>query len=328
MVMLVTGGAGFIGSNLVKALIEKGEEVHVIDNLSSGRLESLQDVRDKKNFHFYRADLLDEKAHALPAKSKTIFHLAANPEVRLGIGSPEIHFQQNVAATFNLLEAARKIDAEELLFTSTSTVYGDAQVVPTPEDYSPLEPISMYGASKLACESIMISYAHTYGIKTVIFRLANIIGADSTHGVIYDFVNKLLKDPGWLEVLGDGTQNKSYLHVSDCIAAMLACKKNSKGRVSIYNIGSTDQIQVRDIAATVVDAMGLEGTKISLTGGVDNGRGWKGDVKNMLLDVRKVMSLGWKPRFDSLAAVRLTAAELGQKMTNERRAMHQSARQA
>jgi UDP-glucose 4-epimerase len=310
MGVLVTGGAGFIGSNLVHRLVAENEETHVLDNLSSGRLESLERVKGNPKFHFHKADLLQREDLSIPRDCKTIYHLAANPEVRVGFTNPEVHFSQNVVTTFNLLEAARKIDAETLLFTSTSTVYGDARTMPTPEDYSPLEPISMYGASKLACESIMISYAHTYGMRTIIYRLANIIGADSTHGVIFDFVNKLLNDPSRLEVLGDGTQNKSYLHISDCISAMLVGQRGSHGRVNVYNVGSQDQIEVRDIAKAVVEAMDMQSTKLEFTGGVDNGRGWKGDVKNMLLDVSKILGLGWEPRNGSLEAVRLTAKEL------------------
>ncbi|MCI0564577.1 MAG: GDP-mannose 4,6-dehydratase, partial [Nitrososphaera sp.] len=174
------------------------------------------------------------------------------------------------------------------------------------------EPISMYGASKLACESIIVSYAHTYGLHAVIFRLANIIGEDSTHGVIYDFVNKLLRDSTALEILGDGMQNKSYIHISDCISAVMIGASKARQRVSIFNVGSQDQISVRDIAAAVIGEMRLSGTRMNFTGGVDNGRGWKGDVKNMLLDVSKIMSLGWKPQHNSSEAVRLTARKMAE----------------
>ncbi|HEY7734717.1 MAG TPA: NAD-dependent epimerase/dehydratase family protein [Nitrososphaera sp.] len=310
MTILVTGGAGFIGSNLVRRLLEAGEDTHVLDNLSSGRVKSLEPARKYKNFWFHNVDLLQADPLALPKDCKTIYHLAANPEVRISATNPSVHFSQNVVATFNLLEAARRIDAQTLVFASTSTVYGDAATVPTPENYSPLEPISMYGASKLACESLIVSYAHTYGMRAVIYRLANIIGEDSTHGVIYDFVNKLLKDPTQLEVLGDGTQNKSYLHISDCIAAILMGVSLSKERVGVFNVGSRDQIDVRKIATAVMTAMRLSNVKMNLTGGVDNGRGWKGDVKNMLLDVQKIESLGWSPKYDSTEAVHLTAKRI------------------
>jgi UDP-glucose 4-epimerase len=310
MTILVTGGAGFIGSNLVQRLLADGEDTHVLDNLSSGRMESLEGASKHKNFWFHNLDLLQMDPLALPKDCKTIYHLAANPEVRISATNPSVHFAQNVVATFNLLEAARRIDAETLVFTSTSTVYGDAAIVPTPENYSPLEPISMYGASKLACESLIVSYAHTYGMRAVIYRLANIIGEDSTHGVIYDFVNKLLKDPTKLEVLGDGTQNKSYLHISDCIVAILMGVSLSKERVGVFNVGSTDQIDVKQIAAIVTAEMRLSNARMNFTGGVDNGRGWKGDVKNMLLDVQKIAAMGWSPRYNSAEAVRLTAKRI------------------
>ncbi len=310
----MTGGAGFIGSNLVGKLVSENEDIHVLDNLSSGSMESLDQHTRNHHFHFHKMDLAQKESFTIPGDCKSIYHLAANPEVRLGFTNPDVHFSQNVVATFNLLEAARKNDVERITFASTSTVYGDAKVVPTPEDYSPLEPISMYGASKLACESIIVSYAHTYGIRAIIYRLANIIGADSKHGVIFDFVNKLLRDSSHLEVLGDGSQNKSYLHISDCISAMTAGQVASGQRVSIYNVGSEDQIAVREIARAVIEAMKMSGTRILYTGGVDDGRGWKGDVKNMLLDVRKIKSVGWKPQHKSLDAIALTAKAMAQRV--------------
>jgi UDP-glucose 4-epimerase len=319
MATLVTGGAGFIGSNLVSRLIADGKETHVIDNLSTGRLESLERIRTDSKFHFHELDLVRNEDLQLPPDCESVYHLAANPEVRLGVTNPSVHFEQNVMATFKLLEAARKGDAELFAFASTSTVYGDARVIPTPEDYSPLEPISMYGASKLACESMIASYAHTYGIRSVIFRLANIVGADSTHGVIFDFVNKLLRDPVRLEILGDGYQNKSYLHVSDCISAMFVGQTMARAKVNVFNVGSKDQISVREIASAVLEAMHLTGTKLSFTGGIEGGRGWKGDVKNMLLDVSRLRSLGWSPRYGSREAVSLTAAELAQKVVYTRK---------
>jgi len=309
MTILVTGGAGFIGSHLVSRLIGDGNEIHVMDNLSGGRMESLSGVIKHPRFRFIKHDLLHKDTLSFPKGCTTVYHLAANPEVRISAESPEVHFAQNVVATFNMLEAARRNDTENILFTSTSTVYGDAAVMPTPETYSPMEPISMYGASKLACESIIASYAHTYGMRATIYRLANIIGEDSTHGVIYDFISKLLKNPAELQILGDGFQNKSYLHVSDCISAMIAAS-SAKGAVNVFNIGSQDQITVRDIAALVVREMRLTGVRMIYTGGVDNGRGWKGDVKNMLLDVSKITAGGWKPLYGSSEAVRLTAKKM------------------
>ena len=241
-----------------------------------------------------------------------VFHLAANPEVRIGIQSPELLYETNVLITYNLLEAMRKEDVKYLIFTSTSTVYGDAEVIPTPEDYSPLEPISVYGGVKLAVEALISGYAHTFDIRSLIFRLANIIGERSNHGVIYDFINKLRKNPERLEILGDGTQRKSYLHVSDTVDGMLYLFEGFKdeGKIyDIYNLGSEDWITVKEIAEIVSRVMNLD-PEFYFTGGVDGGRGWKGDVKFMRLSIKKAKSRGWKPRMNSCQAVERTVREL------------------
>jgi len=202
-------------ATLVDALMARGDYVCVFDNLSTGSLENVGHWLGHPNFTFIRGDLLSQSdLKKLEVDDyNVIFHLAANPEVKIGSTDPSIHFQQNVVATYNLLERVRR--AEEgpiLVFTSTSTVYGEALKIPTPEDYAPLKPISTYGASKLACEALISAYAYTYGFKAVILRLANIVGPRSRHGVIHDFIQKLRKNPHELEILGDGTQTKSYLH--------------------------------------------------------------------------------------------------------------------
>jgi UDP-glucose 4-epimerase len=238
-------------------------------------------------------------------------HLAANPDVRLSTINPEVHYKQNVLATFNLLEAMRKVGTvKALVFASSSTVYGEASKVPTPEDYAPLEPISVYGASKLSCEALITGYAHTYGFKAIICRLANIIGARSTHGVVYDFVEKIRKNPKELEVLGDGTQTKSYLFVDDCIEGISVALRESQEQVDIFNIGSEDQIDVKTIASTVVEEMGLKNVRLRFTGAVDGGRGWVGDVKSMLLETSKLKSRGWTPKYDSEQSIKLTVRGL------------------
>jgi len=307
MRVLVTGGAGFIGSHLVDMLMARGEEVCVIDNLSTGSLENIKQWLESPRFTFIKGDLLDISDLG---DYDIIFHLAANPEVRVSSESPEVHFQQNVVATYNLLERVRGSKTDVVVFASTSTVYGEASKIPTPEDYAPLKPISVYGASKLACEALISAYAHTYNFRAVIFRLANIVGSRSRHGVIVDFIRKLRRNTEELEVLGDGNQRKSYLHVSDCVQAMLLGLEKAQSRVEVYNIGSEDQVDVRTIARVVVEEMGLKDVRLKFTGGVDGGRGWKGDVKNMLLDITKLRSLGWRPRLNSLDAVRRATKEL------------------
>ena len=195
---LVTGGAGFIGSHLVDALISNGNNVSVFDNLSSGTPQNIKQWLDSPNFTFIKDDLLN-LSNIKKLKHKhydVVFHLAANPEVRIGSTNPEVHFQQNLVATHNLLEHHRKTrNTPTLIFTSTSTVYGEPTKIPTPENYAPLKPISIYGATKLACEALISAYAYTYGFKAIIYRLANIVGPRSKHGVIHDFIQKLNKNP-------------------------------------------------------------------------------------------------------------------------------------
>jgi len=310
--VLITGGAGFIGSHLVDALIGRVERICVYDNLSSGSLENLRRWMADPRFLFRPNDLRSVETTDM-RDCEMVFHLAANPEVRTTLMSPQFHFQQNVEATFALLEAVRRVDSiKTLVFSSSSTVYGDASIVPTPEDYSPLEPISIYGASKLACEALITGYAHTYGLGAVIYRLANIVGPRSRHGVTYDFVQKLKKDPRRLEILGDGTQRKSYLHIDDLVESILLSLEKSTRKVEVLNVGSEDQVDVSLIAQIVIEEMGLKGVSLVFTGGVDGGRGWKGDVKNMHLDIRKLKSYGWSPKHTSADAIRLTAKMLVQ----------------
>lgn len=305
---LVTGGAGFVGSHLVDALMNQGTEVKVLDNLSNGSLGNIRKWLHHKHFQFIEGDLLNKKDVAESAKDcRVICHLAANPEVRLSSVAPDVHFKQNITATYNLLEAVRQSNAAELLlFTSSSTVYGDAEEIPTPET-TPLEPISVYGASKLASEALISAYAHTYGFKARTYRLANVIGARSKHGIIYDFIHKLKENPHELEILGDGTQAKSYIHIDDCVKAMLIGQKAAEKAVEVFNLGSEDWVDVKTIATAVAEEMGLRNVVFHFTGGVDGGRGWKGDVKYMLLSTTKLKALGWKPKLNSTQAVRAAA---------------------
>jgi UDP-glucose 4-epimerase len=306
--IFITGGAGFIGSHLVDRLCKEKKEVVVFDNLSSGKIENIKHWLKKSNFNFVQENLLKPASILNPlSECETIFHLAANPEVRVGTADPKVHYEQNITATFNLLEAARKVGCiKSFIFTSSSTVYGEAEKIPTPEDYAPLKPISIYGASKLASEALITCYAYTYGFDATIYRLANIVGPRAQHGVIYDFVNKLIENPKRLEILGDGTQRKSYLYIDDCVDAMLAGFSYLRDRVKIYNVGSEDQVNVKEIADIVCQEMGLRNVEYVYTGGVDGGRGWKGDVKVMLLSIEKIKSLGWKPKLNSRQAVQET----------------------
>jgi len=310
---LITGGAGFIGSHLIDTLLTKENTITVLDNLTTGTPQNIQQWLGNPNLTFIKADLLNPVAlkKLEPNHYDTIFHLAANPEVKIGATNPKIHFQQNITATHNLLETIRKSNSKPtLVFTSTSTVYGEPTKIPTPENYAPLKPISTYGASKLASEALISAYAHTYNFKAIIIRLANIVGPRSQHGVVHDFIQKLNKNPNKLEILGDGTQNKSYLYITDCINAILLTLQKSKEQVNIYNIGSEDQTTVTEIAKIITQEMGIKNVKFKFTGGVDGGRGWKGDVKNMLLDISKLKTHEWKPKYNSQQAITKTVKHL------------------
>jgi len=297
--ILVTGGAGFIGSYLVDKLSEKNE-VTVIDNLSAGKKEYV------KKASFIEGDLKDKNFVLKSVKGfDWVYHLAANPDVRLGEEDKEIHLRENIIVTHNILEAMRLNGLKKIVFTSTSAVYGEAKTIPIPEDYGPLIPISLYGASKLAAEALIFSYSE-FGIQSWILRLANIIGGRSNHGIIPDFIKKLEKNPKELEVLGDGNQTKSYLHVEDCVDAIIFAAKKSNEKINIFNIGSPDTITVKEIAKFVIEKKAPR-AKIKYTGGK---QGWKGDVPKFLLDIEKLKKIGWKPKYNSRESVKKTIGEL------------------
>ena len=311
---IVTGGVGFIGSHLTERLLKEGCKVTILDNFSSGKLENIQPFLDNPSLTIVKEDLKKPvKLNKIVKKCEIIFHLAANPEVRVGETNPKVHLEENILTTFNLLEAIRQAKTPKtIVFTSTSTVYREASQIPTPEDYAPLIPISTYGASKLACEALITSYAYTFNHRALILRLANIIGPKSDHGVIVDF-RKIRVNPRELEILGNGTQEKSYLYIADCIEAITHLtnkfRKNTK-KVDVYNAGSYDKITVKEIAKIVAEEIDAPNIKYKFTGGVNGGRGWKGDVKTMQLSINKLLQTSWKPKYTSKQAMRLAAKAL------------------
>jgi UDP-glucose 4-epimerase len=311
--ILLTGAAGFIGSHLTDRLLDLGNEVVGFDNLSSGDRANLTRALTNPSFRLSEGNLLDAEAtERVLGQCDFVFHLAADPEVRAGEENPCAQFRQNLLATFNLLEAMRRRGAPtRLVFASTSTVYGEASVIPTPEDYGPLLPISTYGATKLGCEALAASYTELLPLQVVIFRFANIVGTRSNHGVLYDFILKLRKNPRELEVLGDGAQTKSYLHVDDCVDAFLMTLQDQfwTSAVQVYNIGSEDQTNVLKIAQVVLDATGLKNLPIRTTAKPGE-RAWPGDVRIMQLDVSRIKGRGWVPRRSSDEAVRFAAQEM------------------
>ncbi len=309
--IMITGAAGFIGSHLVDSLV-KDNFVLGYDNLSSGKREFLEHLEDEDNFELIISDIFDEETLDKEMKRcDMVFHLAANPDVRVGAHDTFVHLEQNIIATYKVLEAMRNNGVKEIVFTSTSTVYGETEIIPTPEDMGPLKPISLYGSSKLGCEALISAYCHTFDMEGISFRFANVVGPRSTHGVTFDFVNKLRDDPQELEILGSppGT-TKSYLYITDCINGMLHATKNAKGKVEYFNIGSQDYIDVKTIADIVCEEMDLENVNYKWTGGAGGGRGWKGDVKTMLLSIDKLEALGWTPVHDSGDAIAKTVRSL------------------
>lgn len=310
--VVVTGGAGSIGSALSRRLAEEGHLVRVIDNLSSGRRERLADLESAGKVEFHRKDLRKPAGLAeIFRGAGSVWHFAANPDIQKGAQDPRIDLEHGTLATAHVLEAARQTEVRRVLFASSSVVYGLPTAFPTPESYGPLLPQSQYGAAKLASEALISAYCYSYHMHGWIFRFANVIGPGMTHGVIYDFLQKIQRDPSRLEVLGDGNQAKSYLWVDDCVDAMRLAEERSHDRVNLFNVGTEQQVSVREIAERVVRAVGGK-ARIEYTGGA---QGWVGDIPKQLLSVERIRSLGWKPRLDSSAvvdqAIATTRSELG-----------------
>lgn len=285
MANLITGGAGFIGSHLADALIARGEDVAIMDDLSEGRMENVN-----KKARFFKQDITQDKLNDAFDSVDCLWHFAADPLVKESAEMPERSFRINVHGTFRVLEEARRRDVGKIVFASTSTVYGDAKI-PTKED-APFVPISNYGASKAANEAYVSSYCHTYGMAGVSLRYANIFGSRSRHGVMYDFFKKLSKNPKNLGILGDGTQQKSYLHISDCISATLIAANATKKKYDVFNVGSEKWFSVKKIAGLVCREMNVEPGFV-YTGGK---RGWVGDVAKMKLDIQKLKKLKWREK--------------------------------
>ncbi|MBI3319356.1 MAG: SDR family NAD(P)-dependent oxidoreductase [Candidatus Omnitrophica bacterium] len=300
MRVLITGGAGFIGSHLVDRLL-RDHDVVVLDNLSLGKEELLNDYRRHPRFTFVEGDVRDA-AHldAAIRGCDAVAHLAANSDIRAGTRTTDVDLQHGVLATYQVLEAMRRHGVSKIWFTSSSVVYGVPTIVPTPEDYGPLLPISLYGASKLAAEGLISAFAHLYDIQAWIFRCANVVGSRMTHGALYDFVKKLHDDPTRLTILGDGNQCKVYLHVEDCLDGMLFAVTHAEEPVNVLNLSTDDAVVVRRMAEMVVHHLGLAQVAFQFTG---TPYGWKGDVPRVGLDTTKMKTLGWAPRLNSEQAV-------------------------
>ena len=307
--VLVTGGAGFIGSHLVDRLISEGYRVRVIDNLSTGRLENLKHLENNPNLEIIKGDLKNYNDALEAVKGvNTVFHYAANPEVRVSTTNPRTHFEENVVATFNLLEAMREHGVKELVFASSSSVYGEPEEIPVGEE-APVRPVSVYGASKAACENLIHAYTTLYGIKAVILRYANVIGPRLRHGVIYDLLMKLRNNKEELEVLGDGTQTRSYIYITDAIEATITAWRSTTSSYEVYNVATEDWITVNEVVKTLLNELNLNNTRI-IHKPTLHGVGWPGDVKRIALKIDKLKKLGFKPQYKSKEAVTKTVREL------------------
>ena len=288
----ITGGAGFIGSNLADKLLSEGNEVVVFDNFSTGQQKFIEHNLSKKEYRLVEGDVLDKAAlnHAM-RDCDFVFHFQANADVRGGIDNTHIDLEQNIIATHNVLEAMKIQGIQGIAFASSATVYGEPDIIPTPENTAPLQ-TSLYGASKYSAEAMIQAYCEYYDIKSWIFRFVSFMGPRYSHGVIFDFMKKLKKNSDELHILGDGSQRKSYLHVADGIDAILLAIAKAEEKVNIFNLGNTEWINVVDLANIVCNAMGLKDVKYTFAGGI---RGWKGDTPFVHLDITKISALGWKP---------------------------------
>ena len=304
---LVTGGAGFIGSHLIDRLVARGDDVVVLDNLSSGNLDFIQGHLDSGDAVLVNGDLrsLDDVKQAMAMDIDCVYHLAANPDIRLGTRVTDTDLNQGTVATYNVVEAMRLAGVKKIAFASSSVVYGENAPMPTPENHGPCMPISLYGASKQAGEGLISSWVGTFGLQAWIFRFANVVGARGTHGVIFDFIHKLKNDPTRLEVLGNGLQEKSYMEVGDCVDAILHVMATTDEPLNLFNLGSHDTASVRRIAEIVVEVTGCADARIEYTGG---DRGWAGDIPRARLAIERMVDSGFDVRMNSEDAIRHTAS--------------------
>jgi UDP-glucose 4-epimerase len=298
----IAGGAGFIGSHLTHELLRRPDaEAIVFDNFVSGSASHLDGLLGNPRLRLIEADLedLDTVVQAMRGVDH-VYLFAANPDIAAAVDDPGIDFWRGTYLTHNVVEAARINNVPRITYASGSGVYGDRGEEEIDEQYGPLIPVSTYGASKLGCEALLAAYAHMFDIHVSVFRFANVVGTRQTHGVVYDFVRRLLADAEVLRILGDGSQSKSYIHVSDVVLAILRVTDTGWSGFEVFNVGTGDYVTVKEIADLVVARMGLHNVRYEYTGG---SRGWKGDVPVVRFRSDKIASLGWRCRHSSIAAL-------------------------
>ena len=307
MKAIVTGAAGFIGSNLTDRLLRDGHSVVGVDNFSTGRREFLQNALQSPLFELRKADLLDlDTLKNLFQDADAVFHLAANADVRFGPDHPGRDLEQNTVCTWNVLEATRACGVRRIAFASTGSVYGEPSVFPTPEDAPFPVQTSLYGASKVAAEGLIAAYCEAFGMQGYVFRFVSILGQRYSHGHVIDFYRQLREHPAHLNVLGDGMQRKSYLEVRDCVDAILLTMERSAVKIQVHNLGTNEYCTVRDSIGWICNHLGLS-PDIRFAGG---DRGWIGDNPFIFLDCARVRALGWEPRYSIEQGVRNTIAYL------------------
>ncbi len=298
----ITGGAGFIGANLSNYLLDETDaRVTVYDNFSTGRKEHFGQRVDDPRLQIIEGDLRDTgPLRAALAGHEAVYHFASNSDIARAAKEPSIDFDNGTVLTHCILEAMRETGVKRILFTSGSGVYGEVPPEPIPEAWPHMIPVSTYGACKLACEALIAAYAFMFDMRGTVFRFANVVGPMQTHGVAYDFIQRLHREPGHLLIYGDGTQSKPYIHISDVIAAFRHIEQSQEPHYDVYNVASEDFLTVSEIADIVTERMGLSGVRYDYTGG---SRGWKADVPLYRLDTTKIRSTGWTNRMNSRDAV-------------------------
>lgn len=310
MNILVTGGAGFIGSHLIDLLLDKAHKVTCIDNLSLGRMKNIQHRLKDRKFKFYKLDVMNFKRLKEVFKKggfDVVFHLVANSDIKQGSADTKLDLRLNLLSTYNVLEAMRLNNVKDIVFASTSAIFGETDKLIT-EDMGPLRPISFYGASKLAAEAYISTYVDNFGLKAWLIRLPNVVGGRATHGILYDLMHKLMENDKILTVLGDGKQEKPYMHVKELVAAMVFIWQKAKGSYNCFNLGSSSTIKISKIVEILLGELSLKGTTQIRYSGTD--RGWAGDVPRYRYSLNKINKLGWKARLGSEDAIRLSVKEL------------------
>ena len=303
MKALVTGGAGFVGSNLVARLLNDGWQVVVIDNLRTGRIQHVENLIIEKKITFVEGDILDKKSleKGFETGIDVVFHLAANADVRHGITDVYKDFDQNTRATLSILDSMKQNSVKKIVFASTGSIYGEASIIPTPENHPIPQQTSLYGAAKMSAENFIHAFAEAFEIQGYIFRLVSVLGPHYSHGHIFDFIQQLNKDPKELEILGDGTQTKSYMHIDDCIDGILLGLDGNQS-INTFNLGVDDTCTVAQSAQWICERLGIQP---NLNFGNGN-RGWIGDNPHIHLDVSKITGLGWRPKYTLKQAIHST----------------------